>query len=123
MNRTFNASLINLYIADDPAFCKIKNPHEYPDIYFLYEPGVGVFPSVKRGDVMSVHACIRPSRRGKRAVQAAKDCISWIWENTDVKKVRTRAHRDKRHLLIFNALILDRCGEDDTYVYYEVSRG
>ena len=122
MIRITNLALINSFLEHDPAFGKIHRA-DHPDIYFLYERGVGLFPGVMKGDSMSLHACINPECRGKRAVEAAKSCIEWVFSNTKAKRITTRADKTKRHLLIFNGLILTRTHEDETYVYYEVNNG
>lgn len=122
MIRTFNDSLINSYLSLDSAFFKINNASDQSDVYFLYEFGVGVFPSVKVGDTMRMHACIDRKARGRKALTAARKAVKWVFNNTSVSRIETKADKTKRNLLCFNALILNRFKEDDQFVYYEVSR-
>jgi RimJ/RimL family protein N-acetyltransferase len=37
-----------------------------------------------------VHTCILPSHRGKKAIEAAKMCISWMFENTTCESIITK---------------------------------
>ena len=75
---------------------------------------------VMKGKEMWMHACCK--KRGRAAVTAAKEVIDWVFRNTAATKIKTRADKTKRHLLIYNALILNRCGEDEKFAYYEVSK-
>ncbi len=122
MRRTFDDDLINSFIENDPAFFKIKNAKSFPNIYFLHEKNIGLFLGTLIEDVMRLHACILPSARGKEAIRAGKDCIKWVFDNTKATTIQTKADITKKHLLIFNALLLNRVKVDENYVYYEVLR-
>lgn len=103
-------------------FFKVNGAENYQDVYFLYECGVGLFPSVLDGGTMKMHAVINQGCRGKIAVDAGKKAVTWVFENTDAKRIETKADKKKKHLLFFNSLILERFKEDQDYIYYEVSR-
>lgn len=121
-SRTYDADLINQHIAHDPAFFKIKDPSNFPDVVFLYCPDVGVFPAVIKGRELHAHACVLPNARGKTAVHAVRAGIQWVFDNMPIDTIRTRADRTKRHLIMFNALCFNRVGADDKYIHYEVTR-
>ena len=120
--RTYDADLINSYIADDPAFFRVKDPHDFPNVVFLHCEGVGIFPGIIRGDEFHAHACVIPHSRGRAAVHAVKEGIRWVFENLPVDRITTKADRTKRHLLMFNATCFNRTHADEKYVYYEVRK-
>lgn len=122
IERTTDSDLINRYLSDDPAFFRVKDAEKFKHVYFLHAPGIGVFPGILKGAEMHMHACVKPEKRGREAVKAAKQCIEWIFSNTPAQKVTTKAEKSKRHLRMFNALILVKIREDQKYAYYEVCR-
>lgn len=83
---------------------------------------VGLFPCVKHGETMSAHAAIPKGVRGKDAYQDGRNLIKWVFKHTDCTKLTTRADKTKKHLLHFNAKLLERTGEDNTFVYYEANK-
>lgn len=70
---------------------------------------------------MSAHAAIPKGARGRDALIDGRNLIKWVAENTDCKKLTTRADKTKKHLLHYNAKLLTRTGEDDEYIFYEVN--
>jgi hypothetical protein len=125
VKRIFDSDVINSFLLQDdilPAFCTISgDPKKFPDIYFMLGKA-GLFPCVKHGDVMSAHAAIPKGARGRDAIIDGRNLIKWVFANTDCKKLTTRAYKTQKHLLHYNAKLLDRAGEDDTYIYYEVTK-
>lgn len=123
MIRTYDLEVINFYLKQPdilPQFKIAETRHVYdPNFYFMLG-NTGLWPCYKQGEVMDCHAAILWKDRGKAAIEEAKELIKWVFSNTDCTKITTRAKKTKKHLLHFNAKILDRCGEDEAYVYYEV---
>ena len=125
MIRIYDRELINSFLSQEdilPQFFLISgNPEKYQDIYFLLGD-VSLFPCVKKRDEMHCHAAVPKGVRGSAAFKDAKAAIQWVFDNTDCKKVCTKADRNKKHLHHFNGKILNRVSEDDQYIYYEVTR-
>lgn len=120
--RTFDDDLINSFIGNDPEFCLIRNAKDYPQLYFLHEPGVAMFPSIYANGEMNVHACVIHWARGKKAIDAGRKGFDWIFKNTDVEKITTQVRTSNRQARMYAAHLMNRVGELDGWIYYEVKR-
>lgn len=125
MIRTYDRDLINSFLTQAdilPAFFKVSgDPKEHTDVYFMLG-SVALFVCIKQGGDMNCHAAVPKGVRGKDAYTDARNLIAWIFNQTDCDRVVTRADKTKKHLLHFNGKLLNRTGEDDEFIYYEVKR-
>ena len=70
-------------------------------------------------DVVEVHTCMSNKCRGKRAVQAGKQGITWVFTQTSANKVVSYCPSDARQALPFAMAVgmkVDHVGEDKTHV-------
>ena len=93
------------------------------DVLYFFNRGC-LFPSVLRGDVISIHAAIPKKYRGVSSIKAAKSVFIWVFENLGVKRILSRIEKTRKNVS-FNAVM---CGmsythECDKYRYYEVING
>ena len=91
-------------------------------LYFFYRGCL--FPSVLRGDVISIHAAIPKKYRGVNSIKAAKSVFSWVFENLGVKRIASRIEKTRKNVSFYAIM----CGmsythECDKYRYYEVING
>lgn len=123
MIRIYDLDVINSYLKQPdilPEFFIAEPVHIYRlDVFFMLG-NAGLFVCIQKGKDMDCHAAIPHENRGKKAVDDCKALIDWVFTHTACNRVVTRADKTKRHLLVFNAKILTRCGVDDKYVHYEV---
>ena len=99
IERTFDSKLIN-YVLNHPRIRKHVNDDAsdgvvYPvldSIYYLaaYENDIiaGMFVVFQlNGVTMDAHSAILPGFYGKKAIEAGKKAISWVFENTGALKI------------------------------------
>ncbi len=98
-----------LYYVDDPS------------ALYLYKNGC-LFPSVLKGDVLSMHAAIPKQYRGQVAINSAKEVIQWALNNLNISKVIARVSKVRRNVNGFARLAgMKYCSSDSRYNYYEVA--
>lgn len=54
----------------------------------------GVWWLVRQGTVIDVHTALMQNCRGRKAVEAAKKGIQWVWDHTDATEIRSYAWSD-----------------------------
>ena len=74
---TEDEELIRSILEDETVVDGFSDGEKLKDVYlenavYFYEPGVGLFPSKIKGNVLSMHAAIPKENRGIKAVDTAK---------------------------------------------------
>lgn len=93
------------------------------NVFYLYSSGC-LFPSVRHGEILSIHAAIPEKYRGARAVVSAKKVVAWALENLKVDRVVARIVKRRKNVSVFAVQCGFRYSHDcDEYQYYEVMNG
>ena len=123
ITRTYDLDLINSYLMQPdilPEFFIADERHIYNlNLYFLLGRW-GLFPCLRIGNSMECHAAIPYKHRGKKALEDARGVIKWVFEKTMCNRVYSKARKIEKARQRFNAMLLTRCGADETHVFYEV---
>lgn len=81
-------------------------PNENPGLLYLVARdaaellGLWMF-APENGVCWQVHTALLPPCRGKRAIQAVKAMLAWIWENTRCQRITTNVPSDNPAALMF----------------------
>lgn len=71
-------------------------------------------------DDLMIHANMN-TKKGKFAIESAKSCFNWIFENTDYKKIVAHVPKENRKACIIASLCMNLVKVDHRH-HYEVRR-
>lgn len=112
----FDPEVSSLFDDEDPVYI------EHKDVYYLYNDGC-LFPSIKMGNILSIHAAIPKSLRGKLAVKAGREVVDWAVNNMGVDDVIASVYKDKKHINLYTKLVgMIYTHSDHEFNYYRAAR-
>ncbi len=89
-------------------------------VVYLYNKGC-LFPSFHHGEVLTIHVSAPKQHRGKTAIIAAKEVISWALEYYRLRAVLTRVDQTKKHWNRYAVMCgMKKYKTASGYNYYEV---
>lgn len=90
---------------------------------YLYKDGC-LFPSVLKGEALSIHAAVPKQYRGQIAINSAKEVIQWAIRRFNLRVVVARIDKNRKNVNTFARLVgMTFYKENDRYNYYEVQNG
>ena len=120
MNLTTDETLIRSILEDETVIDGFSDGEKVEDLstaIFLYEEGVGIFPTRITGGVACIHAAIPKKNRGKKALEAAKSAVNMLRTSgyTVIAQVR---YNDKKTRSFVNMVGFTLTGFNDPYKLY-----
>lgn len=104
-------------VADSGPGCRFV---DHKNAVYLYRNGC-LFPSVKNGQVLSIHAVIPKQYRGKNAVKSAKEAIDWAIKSYGLRVVVARIDKNRKNVNLFARMVgMSHYKTDNLFNYYEI---